>query len=179
MWNESAWQAARELWQPGDRVGDQNHSGDWGQYGDLQLGNVDRSELWIERAEQTLRENPGDGRSSATLKTMRARHVIETQQWQLTALSDELSADELLAPRHFEHLVQTAALWSMKTKGTMALPAGYAAAAVYRSPAMAEGKRLYALLETPDDGKTYDARLVDEDGVVYVELCGYETVSLM
>ena len=97
MWNESAWQAARELWQPGDRVGDQNHSGDWGQYGDLQLGNVDRSELWIERAEQTLRENPGDGRSSATLKTMRARHVIETQQWQLTALSDELSADELLA----------------------------------------------------------------------------------
>ena len=28
---------------------------------------------------------------------MRARHVIETQQWQLTALSDELSADELLA----------------------------------------------------------------------------------
>lgn len=97
MWNESAWQAAHDLWQPGDRVGDQNHSGDWGQYGDLQLGNVDRSELWIERAEQTLKENPGDGRSYATLKTMRARHVIETQQWQITTLSDELSADELLA----------------------------------------------------------------------------------
>ena len=30
MWNESAWQAAHDLWQPGDRVGDQNHSGDWG-----------------------------------------------------------------------------------------------------------------------------------------------------
>ena len=28
---------------------------------------------------------------------MRARHVIETQQWQITTLSDELSADELLA----------------------------------------------------------------------------------
>ena len=96
-WNESAWQAARDLWQPGDRVGDQNHSGDWGQYGDLQLGSIDRSELWIERAEQTLRENPGDSRSSTTLKTMRARHVIETQQWQITELSDELSADELLA----------------------------------------------------------------------------------
>ncbi len=88
MWNESAWQAAHD---------DQNHSGDWGQYGDLQLGNVDRSELWIERAEQTLKENPGDSRSYATLKTMRARHVIETQQWQITTLSDELSADELLA----------------------------------------------------------------------------------
>lgn len=97
MWNESAWQAARDLWQPGDRVGDMNHSSDWGQYGDLQLGDTDRSELWIERAAQTLAENPGDGRSMGTLKTMRARHTIETQQWQIVALTDDLSADELLA----------------------------------------------------------------------------------
>ena len=49
QWNDSAFQAARDLWKPGDTVGDQNHSSDWGQYGDLQLGNLDRSQMWIER----------------------------------------------------------------------------------------------------------------------------------
>ncbi len=96
-WNESAFAAARELWMPGDAVGEQNHSNDWGQYGDLQLGDVERSRLWIERAEQTLRENPGDRRSQSTLATVRARHIIETQDWKLQPLSNELSNDELLA----------------------------------------------------------------------------------
>ena len=96
-WNESAYQVARELWKPGDAVGEQNHATDWGQYGDLQRGDLARSELWMERARQTLAENPGDGRSISTLKTMQARHTIETRQWQLAALSDDLSADELLA----------------------------------------------------------------------------------
>ena len=44
MWNEvanqnmRAFNVARELWQPGDVPGDMSHSGDWGQYGFLQLG---------------------------------------------------------------------------------------------------------------------------------------------
>ena len=44
MWREVAHQnirafnIAKELWQPGDSVGDMVHSGDWGQYGFLQLG---------------------------------------------------------------------------------------------------------------------------------------------
>ncbi len=96
-WNDSAFQAARALWKPGDTVGDQNHSSDWGQYGDLQLGNLERSRLWIERAEQTLQENPGDARSINTLKNMQARHIIETEQWELRELSDDLAASELLA----------------------------------------------------------------------------------
>ena len=96
-WNESAFTVARELWKPGDAVGEQNHSNDWGQYGDLQLGDGERSRLWIERAEQTLRENPGDPRSKGTLATVRARHTIETQDWKLQPLTDELSNDELLA----------------------------------------------------------------------------------
>lgn len=97
MWNDSAFQAARELWKQGDEVGDQNHSSDWGQYGDLQLGNWERSKLWIERAEKTLAENPGDSRSTNTLKTMQARHIIETEQWELRELNDELSDHQLLA----------------------------------------------------------------------------------
>ena len=44
MWNEVAHQNVRafnvgkDLWQPGDVPGDMSHSGDWGQYGFLQLG---------------------------------------------------------------------------------------------------------------------------------------------
>ena len=97
QWNESAYNVARELWKPGDAVGEQNHSTDWGQYGDLQLGDIERSKLWIRRAEQTLSENPGDMRSRGTLGTVRARHTIETQNWSLQELNEELSPDELLA----------------------------------------------------------------------------------
>lgn len=97
MWNDSAFQAARDLWKQGDEVGDQNHSSDWGQYGDLQLGDWDRSKLWIERAEQTLKENPEDTRSIGTLKTMQARHIIETEQWELGEPGDDLSDSQLLA----------------------------------------------------------------------------------
>ncbi len=96
-WNDSAYQVARELWRPGDAVGEQNHASDWGQYGDLQRGDIERSLLWISRAEETLSENPGDNRSINTLKIMQARHTIETQNWKLTELTDDLSADQLLA----------------------------------------------------------------------------------
>ncbi len=96
-WNDSAFLAARELWKPGDRVGDQNHSSDWGQYGDLQRGNIEGSLEWISRAEQTLAENPDDSRSAETVKIMKARHTIETGDWQLVDLNDDLSDYQLLA----------------------------------------------------------------------------------
>ena len=97
QWNESAFNAAYELWKPGDTVGDQNHSSDWGQYGDLQLGDLERSKLWISRAEQVLKNNPSDNRSAGTLSTMRARHTIESQHWNISSYSEDLSATELLA----------------------------------------------------------------------------------
>ena len=97
LWNESAFQVARELWQQGDAVGEQNHSNDWGQYGDLQLGDIERSNQWIARAAKTLSENPGDTRSNSTYKTVMARHTIETEQWRIEELTDELSGDQLLA----------------------------------------------------------------------------------
>lgn len=96
-WNESAYQVARELWQPGDAVGEQNHATDWGQYGDLQRGDLERSRLWIERAKETLSENPGDSRSISTLKTMEARHIIESRDWELQELTNDLNSHQLLA----------------------------------------------------------------------------------
>ncbi len=96
MWNDSAFNAGLELWQPGDSVGDLNHSSDWGQYGDLQLGDLDTSRKWIARGEDVVKNNPGDDRSTNTLKTMRARHIIESKQWQVQELSDDMNATQLL-----------------------------------------------------------------------------------
>lgn len=97
LWNDSAFNAATELWQPGDSTGDMNHSSDWGQYGDLQLWDLDRSKLWIERAEQVYNNDPSSGRSKSTLDTLRARHIIETQQWQLDEPTPDMGTDQLLA----------------------------------------------------------------------------------
>lgn len=97
IWNHSAFQAGLDLWKPGDPVGDLNHSSDWGQYGDLQLGDIEESKNWIAKAKDVLANNPGDRRSMNTIKTMEARHIIETQDWQMNELSKDLNADELLA----------------------------------------------------------------------------------
>lgn len=96
-WNNSAFQAGADLWEPGDAAGDQNHSSDWGQYGDLQRGDFQRSDMWIGRASEVLAKNPGDPRSAGTLKTMKARHIIETETWETYELTDSLNGDELLA----------------------------------------------------------------------------------
>ncbi|MCY4263461.1 MAG: hypothetical protein OXE78_01210 [Gammaproteobacteria bacterium] len=64
---------------------------------DLQRGNIEGSLEWISRAEQTLAENPDDSRSAETVKIMKARHTIETGDWQLVDLNDDLSDYQLLA----------------------------------------------------------------------------------
>ncbi len=87
-------------------------------------------------------------------------------------------AAALLAPRLVELCFQTAALWSIETKQAMALPAGIDRLEVYRKPEEANGKRLYALVTAVDGGESYDARVVDEGGCVYVALRGYRTVQM-
>ncbi len=96
-WNRESFQAGRQAWQPGDRPNDMNHSSDWGQYGALQMMDLEGSQDWMRKAEQVLEDNPDDQRSQQTIRTMRARHTIETQQWQIRELTDELNADQLLA----------------------------------------------------------------------------------
>jgi tetratricopeptide (TPR) repeat protein len=96
-WNDSAYLVADEQWKPGDYTDPQDHASDWGQYGDLQRGDAQRSLEWLARAEHTLRNNPDSDRALGTLRTMQARHVIETRDWQVPALTDQLRADELLA----------------------------------------------------------------------------------
>ena len=96
-WNDSAFNAGLELWTEGDSTGDMNHSSDWGQYGDLQLGDLEKSERWIRRGQMVLDNAPSSARAASTVKTMRARHIIESKQWQVQPFTDDLDATELLA----------------------------------------------------------------------------------
>lgn len=97
VWNDSAFNAGLELWEEGDSTGDMNHSSDWGQYGDLQLGDLEKSERWIRRGQMVLDNAPSSMRAASTVKTMKARHIIESKQWQIQPFSDELDTTELLA----------------------------------------------------------------------------------
>ena len=95
--NQSAYEAAVELWEPGDSVGDMVHALDWGQYGDLQRGDYERAALWIERMEG-IRERAGEQQpASRMLPQVRARMMIEREAWSPEPVSDESAPTELLA----------------------------------------------------------------------------------
>ncbi len=104
--------------------------------------------------------------------------VISLMASDLLPNASETNAAELIAPRVIEHMVQAVALWSTKTNGAMALPAGFEAVSVYRQPSEANGQRLYALTEAFDGGERFDVTMVDESGNVYVMLKGFRTVQL-
>ncbi len=84
----------------------------------------------------------------------------------------------LIAPRLVELCFQTAGVWDIKTNGTMALPLGLGRVTAHRQPEEADGHRLYALVDVVDGGESYNARVVDDTGRLYVELEGYRTVDL-
>ena len=85
--NQSAYDVARELWQPGDALGDAVHSLDWGQYGDLQRGDYAKARVWIERIAAMVEHEgfeaggargaagtaPRPGRAAASQGTLRRR----------------------------------------------------------------------------------------------------------
>ncbi len=95
--NQSAYQAAVDLWEPGDSAGDMVHALDWGQYGDLQLGDYERGRMWIERMKKIAIQNASQSRVTGTLPRVEARLIIETQQWQTQPVTDASTAPELLA----------------------------------------------------------------------------------
>ncbi len=90
--------------------------------------------------------------------------------------SEPAGVEALLAPRLVELCLQTAGIWEVKTKRRLALPAGIDSLLVHRSEKDAGGKRLYAVVEARQDGESFDAKVLDETGRVFVELDGYRTV---
>ncbi len=105
--NQSAYDAARELWEPGDDMGDAIHSLDWGQYGDLQLGDYEKARTWIERIETMsgeggfleggARGQAGAARARNTVPLTKARYIVETEAWEILPITDSSSPHELLA----------------------------------------------------------------------------------
>ena len=95
--NQSAFEAAVDLWEPGDSSGDMVHSLDWGQYGDLQRGDYERAALWIERMEE-VRERVGEQPFvMAILPQVKARMAIEREAWDPQPVTDDSRPTELLA----------------------------------------------------------------------------------
>ena len=95
--NQSAYAAAVALWVPGDKAGDMTHALDWGQYGDLQLGDYDKAALWIRRMEGIVERNGDQRRIIEALPRVKARMILETQQWEMTPITEGSHDTELLA----------------------------------------------------------------------------------
>ena len=96
--NQAAYDVAVDLWEPGDVPGDMVHALDWGQYGDLQRGDYARANQWIERMVGISERNAEHhARLHGALPRVRARLVLESQQWKTLPVTDKASAVELLA----------------------------------------------------------------------------------
>ena len=95
--NQSAYDAAQDLWQPSDSAGDAVHALDWGQYGDLQRGDYEKARLWIERLAAIIDASEGQARAVSTLPVTKARYVVETEEWKIDEITGETSAHTLLA----------------------------------------------------------------------------------
>ncbi|MDX1414466.1 MAG: SDR family NAD(P)-dependent oxidoreductase [Candidatus Promineifilaceae bacterium] len=91
--------------------------------------------------------------------------------------TDPADARSLVAPRLVEACFQAAAQWSIEAKNAMAFPLGFDQVIPLGQEDEVGGQRLYTLLETADDGQTFDAKVVGENGRVFVILRGYRTVS--
>ncbi|MDH3208539.1 MAG: hypothetical protein OEO79_18210 [Gemmatimonadota bacterium] len=105
--NQSAYDAARDLWEPGDDMGDAIHALDWGQYGDLQLGDYDKAQRWIDRLEVMANQGgflgrrergpTGAARAVNTLELAKARLIVESERWVVQPVTPEASSNQLFA----------------------------------------------------------------------------------
>ena len=95
--NDSAYAAAVALWDPGERVSDMVHSLDWGQYGDLQRGDYAKARKWIAELDDLVERTGDSGRGKSTMPLVRARYIVETEQWETREITDDTGSSELLA----------------------------------------------------------------------------------
>jgi tetratricopeptide (TPR) repeat protein len=102
MWNEvanqnvRAFNIAKELWQPGDVPGDMSHSGDWGQYGFLQLGDYAGARERIKAIEE-MQATTKHPRAASVVALANARYIIETEEWKVQPIAENASNETVLA----------------------------------------------------------------------------------
>ncbi len=105
--NQSAYDVAVELWEPGDEMGDAVHALDWGQYGDLQRGDYAKARVWIDRLASMVenegfevggsRGAAGTARARGALPLLKSRYTVETEEWEVRPVTDDMRTVELLA----------------------------------------------------------------------------------
>jgi 3-oxoacyl-(acyl-carrier-protein) synthase/NAD(P)-dependent dehydrogenase (short-subunit alcohol dehydrogenase family) len=90
-----------------------------------------------------------------------------------------VGAASLVAPRLIELCFQAAGILEVARDERLGLPTAFESVRVYRSPDEADGERLFALVSRRDgESPSYDARVVDGRGRVYLDLEGYRTIAL-
>jgi malonyl CoA-acyl carrier protein transacylase len=104
--------------------------------------------------------------------------VVALMEAGLPANAKPAEAESLVAPRLLELCFQAAGLWLLARKHTMGLPTALERATFYRPEEGAAGKRLYVTVEAREGGEAFDARVVDEKGLVHAEVLGYRTIAL-
>ena len=95
--NDSAYEVAVALWDPGEMVSDMFHSLDWGQYGDLQRGDYAKARRWIEELDDLVERTGDTDEGRSTVPLVRARYIVETEEWETREITDDTSNPELLA----------------------------------------------------------------------------------
>jgi tetratricopeptide (TPR) repeat protein len=102
MWNEVAnqnmrgYQVGRDVWQKGDVPGDMVHALDWGQYGFLQMGDYAGARKAIELFDQMV-EMTGHQRAIGAAALVKARYILETEEWKVQTLADNATNEAILA----------------------------------------------------------------------------------
>jgi len=100
--NDSSYQAARDLWEPGDKVSDMTHATDWGQYGDLQREAWDdaraRRDVMAEIVEMAADLEDYDREYPESMgDEMLAREILESERWEVLTLDDTTASSLALA----------------------------------------------------------------------------------
>ena len=95
--NDSAYQAAVDLWEEGDAVNDMVHALDWGHYGDLQRGDWEKAAAWRPLLDEVVVKSERAARAVSTTGLLWARQVVETEQWETRDIDDETGAPVALA----------------------------------------------------------------------------------
>jgi malonyl CoA-acyl carrier protein transacylase len=102
--------------------------------------------------------------------------AIGVMRRELPPNAKEPDAAELVAPRLLELCFQTAGLMDIVERDVFGLPAGIGSVTLYRTAAP-PGAALFAEVRRAG-GDAFDARVVDAEGEVYLELSGYRAVAL-
>ncbi len=117
-----------------------------------------------------------------------AYRVMERAWWDGDRIIGEMSSHlpdnhqpserpTLIGPRMIELCFQTAGLWEMAAHGRMGLPWKVQQVSTHSAPEP-NGSTLYAVVTPHPDNGSFDAEVVDANGMQYLSLEGYSTVEL-